>query len=125
MAGPASDPGREQSDRDDQSIKRRLDALEGRLKALQGEGAGPEPRGRGSALGQALRMATEMVAAVGVGGFIGWALDSWLGSAPWLMVIFLLLGMTAGIMNVVRTAKAMQEGVPLGEDLPADDDEDD
>jgi len=77
-------------------------------------------------MGQALRLATELVAGVAVGGFIGWALDQLFGTAPFLMVAFLFLGGAAGIMNVVRTAKAMQ-----GEPMPGhhlrnatDDDED-
>lgn len=77
-------------------------------------------------MGQALRLATELVAGVAVGGFIGWALDRLFGTAPFLMVAFLFLGGAAGIMNVVRTAKAMQ-----GEPMPGhhlrnktDDDED-
>jgi len=79
-------------------------------------------------MGQALRLATEMVAGVAVGGFIGWALDQLFGTAPFLLVTFFILGAVAGIMNVVRTAKSMQ-GEPLpGEHLRrkvADDDDDD
>jgi len=60
--------------------------------------------------------------------FIGWALDRFLGTAPFLMVVFLMLGAAAGILNVVRTAKAMQtEAPPAGKDLPqgvTDDDDD-
>src|SRR5665648_1049199 len=66
-------------------------------------------------MGQALRLATEMVAGVAVGGFIGWALDRLFGTAPFGMVVFLFLGGAAGIMNVVRTAKSMQ-----GEPLPGE-----
>ena len=74
-------------------------------------------------MGHALRLATELVAGVVVGGFIGWALDKWLETKPFLMVVFLLLGAAAGILNVIRTAKEMQEGVPLGKDLNDDDDD--
>ena len=52
------------------------------------------------------------MAGVAVGGFIGWALDRFLGTAPLLMVVFLGLGAAAGIMNVVRTAKRMQAEAP-------------
>jgi ATP synthase protein I len=77
-------------------------------------------------MGQALRLATEMVAGVAVGGFIGWALDRLFGTAPFLMVAFLFLGAAAGIMNVVRTAKAMQDEPMPGQHLrnATDDDED-
>ncbi len=66
------------------------------------------------------------VAGVAVGGFIGWALDRWLGSAPFLMVVFLVLGAAAGIVNVIRAAKAMQaKAPPAGKDLPEDVDDED
>ena len=56
---------------------------------------------------------------------IGWALDRWLGTAPFLMVVFLVLGAAAGIMNVFRAAKAMQaKAPPAGKYLPDVDDED-
>ncbi|MGB6347595.1 MAG: AtpZ/AtpI family protein [Methyloceanibacter sp.] len=76
-------------------------------------------------MGQALKLSTEMIAGVAVGGFIGWSLDRWLGTAPALMVLFLFLGGAAGIISVVRSAQRRQaEAGPLpGKDLPADDDE--
>ncbi|MGH6864794.1 MAG: AtpZ/AtpI family protein [Methyloceanibacter sp.] len=114
MAGADKESGHSQSGRDNRNIRQRLDALEGKLAATRGrQEPAPEPdAARGKSMGQALRLATEMVAGVAVGGFIGWALDSWLGTAPFLMVAFLILGATAGIMNVVRTAKSMQ-GEPM------------
>lgn len=66
---------------------------------------------RGSAMGVAFRIATELVAGVVVGGFIGWQLDTWLGTKPVLLVIFFVLGAAAGILNVMRTAYQMQAGV--------------
>jgi ATP synthase protein I len=76
-------------------------------------------------MGQALRLATELVAGVAVGGFIGWALDRWLGTQPVLMAVFLILGAAAGILNVMRSAQKRQaEAGPLpGKDLPPDDDD--
>ena len=66
-----------------------------------------------------------MIAGVGVGGVIGWGLDRLLGTAPFLMVMFLILGAAAGILNVMRAAKAMQASGPLpGKDLGPDDDDD-
>jgi ATP synthase protein I len=67
----------------------------------------------------------EMVAGVAVGGFIGWALDRFLGTAPFLMVVFLGLGATAGILNVVRTAKRMQADASVLKNLPSVRDDDD
>ena len=61
-----------------------------------------------SNLGTALKMSTELVAAVVVGTIIGFILDSWFGTKPWLILIFFFVGVVAGILNVVRSAKNMQ-----------------
>ena len=60
-------------------------------------------------MGSAFRLGTELVAAVVVGTIIGFILDSWFGTKPWFIIIFFLLGVTAGILNVIRTAKKMQD----------------
>jgi ATP synthase protein I len=65
-------------------------------------------------MGLGLRMGVELVTSVLVGTGIGWALDSWLKTAPWLMVAFLLLGGAAGVMNVYRLMRGMDETVGLG-----------
>jgi ATP synthase protein I len=62
-----------------------------------------------SALGTALKLSTEMVAAVFVGSIIGFILDNWFDSKPWLTVIFFFVGAVAGISNVIRSAKLMQK----------------
>ena len=61
-----------------------------------------------SNLGIAFKMSTEMVAAVVVGTIIGFILDSWFGTKPWLILIFFFVGVIAGILNVFRSAKSMQ-----------------
>ena len=61
-----------------------------------------------SNLGAAFKMSTEMVAAVVVGTIIGFILDNWFGTKPWLILIFFFVGVIAGILNVVRSAKNMQ-----------------
>ena len=60
-------------------------------------------------LGTALKFSTEMVAAVLVGSIIGFILDNWFDSKPWLTVIFFFVGAVAGISNVIRSAKLMQK----------------
>ena len=64
---------------------------------------------RGSFMGSAFKLGTELVASVGVGTIIGFILDSWFGTKPWLMIIFFFLGAAAGMLNVVRTANRMQK----------------
>ena len=49
------------------------------------------------------------VAAVGVGTIIGFILDSWFGTKPWLIIIFFFLGAAAGMLNVIKTANRMQK----------------
>ena len=129
MAGAEKQSGREQNGRDAGTIRQRLDSLGEQLaeaKSRHAPAPGPEPQGQGAALGQALRLGIELVAGVAVGGFIGWWLDRFLGTAPVLMVVFLGLGAAAGIMNVVRTAKRMQADAQSVKDLPSvlDDDDD-
>ena len=62
-----------------------------------------------SSMGTAFKMSTELVSAVAVGTIIGFILDNWFGAKPWLILIFFFVGVAAGIMNVVKTAKKMQK----------------
>ena len=60
-----------------------------------------------AALGKALKISTELVAAVVVGSTIGFLLDNWFGTKPLLTICFFFIGVVAGIMNVFRSAKRM------------------
>ena len=64
---------------------------------------------RGSFMGNAFKLGTELVAAVAVGTIIGFILDSWFDTKPWLILTFFFLGTAAGILNVIRTANRMQK----------------
>ena len=64
---------------------------------------------KGSFLGSAFKLGTELVAAVAVGTIIGFILDSWFDTKPWLIITFFFLGTAAGILNVIRTANRMQK----------------
>ena len=64
---------------------------------------------RGSFMGSAFKLGTELVAAVGVGTIIGFILDSWFDTKPWLIIFFFFLGAAAGISNVIRVANRMQK----------------
>jgi ATP synthase protein I len=65
---------------------------------------GPRQTADPSAIARGFRLSTELVAGVLVGAMIGWLLDRWLGISPWGMIVFLLLGFAAGVLNVVRAA---------------------
>jgi len=64
---------------------------------------------RGSFMGNAFKLGTELVAAVVVGTIIGFILDTWFDTKPWLIIIFFFLGAAAGLLNVIRTANRMQK----------------
>ena len=64
---------------------------------------------RGSFMGSAFRLGTELVAAVAVGTIIGFILDTLFDTKPWLIIIFFFLGAAAGMLNVIRAANRMQK----------------
>ena len=64
---------------------------------------------RGSFMSSAFKLGTELVAAVAVGTIIGFILDSWFDTKPWLIIIFFFLCAAAGMLNVIRTANRMQK----------------
>lgn len=57
-----------------------------------------------SAMARGFRLSTELVAGVLAGAALGWLLDRWLGISPWGLIVFLLLGFAAGVLNVMRAA---------------------
>ena len=59
---------------------------------------------KGSVLSLAFRVAVEIVSAVVIGFILGWFLDDWLGTKPWLMLMFVFIGFVAGVLNVYRMA---------------------
>jgi ATP synthase protein I len=71
-----------------------------------------------SAIARGFRLSAELVAGVLVGAGIGWLLDRWLGISPWGMIVFLLLGFAAGVLNVMRAAGVVR---PNGLDRPGSD----
>ena len=98
-----------------------LEAFRARQRTRERNGARPA-----SGMGYALRMSFDMVAALVVGGAMGWLLDRWLGTGPALLLVFGLFGLAAGFLNVARTYREMKAemGANTGADLPATDDED-
>ena len=62
-----------------------------------------------ASLGKALKISTELVAAVFVGSIIGFLLDSWFDTKPLLTICFFFMGVVAGISNVFRSAKKMHK----------------
>ena len=60
-------------------------------------------------MGNAFKLGTELVSAVAVGTIIGFILDSWFDTKPWLIIIFFFIGAAAGMLNVIRAANRMQK----------------
>ena len=90
----------------DDPHKQRLDALEERIAALKGAPR-EEPRGdeHYSQLQLAWRMVVELVAGIAIGFGIGYGLDWLFGTLPIFLVLFILIGLAAGINVMLRTAK--------------------
>ena len=64
-----------------------------------------------TSLGKALKISTELVAAVVVGATIGFLLDNWFGTKPLLTIFLFFMGVTAGILNVFKSAKKMNKNL--------------
>jgi ATP synthase protein I len=86
-------------------FKTRLKIAKKRLK-ISSENHGNNQNS--SSMGSAFKLSTDLVAHVLVGTIIGFILDSWFDTKPWLIIIFFFLGSAAGILNVIKTAKQMQ-----------------
>lgn len=85
-------------------LAKALDVEHGRRQESDADG---RPRGSTSSYGVAFRLASEFVAAVLVGAAIGWGLDRFVGTSPWGLIAFLLLGFVAGVVNVMRESQRM------------------
>lgn len=121
--------GRGEISREDrEALKARAAGIGSRLEQVKARRAPQlDSAARGAAFGQAFKIAIELVVGVSFGGLVGWTLDRYFGSTPWLLVLFLVLGFTAGMLNVVRSARRMQaEAEPLQRAAPSveSDDED-
>jgi ATP synthase protein I len=103
----------------------RLGKVRSRRASERNAGAEADQRSRGMVYG--MRMATDLIAAVIVGGAIGWGLDWVLGSRPWLFLLLFLLGFAAGVRNLLRMYERMQRdfvarGGGIGQSQPDKDD---
>ena len=83
-----------------------------RLKIAKKNIKQAEEKSRGSnaaSLGKALKISTELVAAVFVGSTIGFLLDNWFDTKPLLIICFFFMGVAAGLLNVFKSAKKMNK----------------
>lgn len=68
-----------------------------------------------AATGKAMRAATELVAALMVGGFLGYWLDTWLNTKPLFMILLFFAGFAAGFLNIYRAQTGQEFKVGMGE----------
>ena len=86
-------------------ISTRLEIAKKKIKKKQIKNNGSNA----ASLGKALKISTELVAAVVVGTTLGFILDNWFDTRPWLTISFFFMGVAAGILNVIKSAKSMQK----------------
>ena len=128
--GKGQDPGHGQiSPEEREAIRQRSSDIGKKLDVVNARRAGASIPGhrQKSAYGQAFRFASELVVGVVAGGVLGWALDRQFGTAPWLMVLLVVLGFAAGLLNVIRSAQKAQAENEASQKAfpPVSDDHDD
>ncbi|WP_269932082.1 AtpZ/AtpI family protein [Aminobacter sp. HY435] len=117
---------RAENDLRDDDLERRRRDLEATLAARRPQRdeavEGAESNGK-AGYGQALKMSSEFIAGIAVGVGLGWFVDRFAGTSPWGLIVFLLLGFGAGVLNVLRSAGVVAdagirppEGRPDGPD---------
>jgi ATP synthase protein I len=103
----ANEDAQADQNRDSELNERRerlTQALEGRRK----HEASRQPKQSGATgYAQALKVGSEFIAGVLVGVALGWGLDSVAGTSPWGLIVFLMLGFAAGVLNVIRGSASM------------------
>lgn len=105
---------REDASNRDAELERRRARLDAELKKRQPDaaenGSGRTRSESAAGFANALRLSSEFVAGVVVGAALGWFLDRFFGTSPWGLIVFLLLGFCAGVLNVLRSAGLVAQG---------------
>jgi len=86
-----------------------FDDLKSKIELIKKKYKKDKTQTKNNSIGSAFKISTEFVAAVFVAIFIGWYIDKWLGTKPIFLIILLLVGIVAGIFNVVRSAKMINK----------------
>jgi len=117
MADGANDGGNGSLDKssEEAALSARLGSLDQRLSEIrdsrkirtdQPEAGNGDGAANASAMALGFRLSSELIAGVAVGALIGWGIDHVLSTSPWGMIVFVLLGFIAGVVNVIRSAGA-------------------
>lgn len=118
MTNPSKRDEPETGKKDDSGnadLSTRLASLDARLGSLdtqrkEAELSRDQPASNRGAIGQAFRLSAEFVSGVIAGGAVGWVVDRLFGWSPWGLVVFLLLGFCAGMLNLLRASGALKSG---------------
>jgi ATP synthase protein I len=115
MSDAREEGDRDKAHTDEAALSARLQRLgEGlaRQRADQpSNGPGEDRAATASGYARGFRLSSELVAGVVVGAGLGWLIDRWLGISPWGLIVFLLLGFAAGVLNVMRSAGVVAGGM--------------
>ena len=117
--GARGDDDRGTPPADEAALSARLKRLGKRLGEVQASrpperSPGAPPPADPSAMARGFRLSTELVGGVLLGAALGWLLDRWLGISPWGLIVLVLLGFAAGVLNVMRAAGVVSSGGPKG-----------
>ncbi|MGQ0662032.1 MAG: AtpZ/AtpI family protein [Pseudomonadota bacterium] len=94
----------------DQPAPPPLDDLDARLReARLAHAPAVAPQGTYREMGLAYRVMVELIVGLALGAGVGWGLDSWLGTRPFLLVAMIFLGFAGSMMNIVRAARRFAE----------------
>jgi ATP synthase protein I len=109
MAQARGDDDRDEPPADEAALAARLQRLGERLGQHHSDRPSENGQGRGAradstAIARGLRLSAEFVAGILVGAGLGWLLDRWLGTSPWGLMVLLMLGFAAGVLNMMRSA---------------------
>lgn len=98
---------------DEAALSARLQRLGDRLaqadRPSEHETGSRQTANNAAGFARGFRLSSELVAGVLVGAMIGWLIDRWLGISPWGLIVFLLLGFAAGVLNVMRAAGVIRD----------------
>jgi ATP synthase protein I len=118
MAEGTNDSGNgsgDQSSSDEAALSARLGSLDQRLSKIRDsrkigtdQPGGGDGAARASAMAIGFRLSSELIAGVIVGALLGWGFDRFLSTSPFGLIVFVLIGFIAGVVNVVRSAGIAQ-----------------
>ncbi len=106
---PDQTPGIGGGDEDLERRRRQLEATLASRRPASRDGKDAQKPSSATGFGTAVKVSSEFIAGIVVGVGIGWVLDRWAGTSPWGLIVFLLLGFAAGVLNVLRSVGTVAE----------------